>query len=147
MLCLTGRSVHHRRGGCGDLHHHGPLAGESPLLPHPLPSPVLQTRHQAPHPGSGAPQGGLQVTPTTPGPHLVHRVSLDLFSSRKIENSCLRGIDYFLQCQESAEPVAAGGAGPDRAGLRQSPRGSVSYQTSPADPASLQRGKRPLVTI
>ena len=62
ILWITpGWSIHHSWGGCSHLYHHGPLAGESSLLTHPIPSSLIQTRHQATYPGSGEAQGSLQV--------------------------------------------------------------------------------------
>ena len=60
-VMLTGWTIHHGGGGGGHLHDHGALAGESPLLPHPLPPALLQTRHQAAHPRPGETQRSLQV--------------------------------------------------------------------------------------
>ena len=62
----AGRAVHHGGGGGRHLHDDRPLAGEPPLLPHPLPAPLLQTRHQAAHPRPRAPQGGIQVRTAVP---------------------------------------------------------------------------------
>ena len=58
---FVGWTVHHCGGGCGHLHNDRTLVGESTLLPHPLPSPLLQTRHQAIDPSPGETQGSLQV--------------------------------------------------------------------------------------
>lgn len=62
MTDITGWTLHHGRGSGGYLHNHGTLAGEPQILTHPLPSPVLQTRHQTSYPGPGATEGGLQVS-------------------------------------------------------------------------------------
>lgn len=47
----------------------------------------------------------------------------------------------FLQREVSSEPVPAGGAGPDRAGIRQPSRGPFTHQATFAHPASLQGGE------
>lgn len=131
---ITGRTLHHSWGSSGYLHHHGALAGESQILTHPLPSPVLQTWHQTSYPGPRKTEGGLQVS-------VKHGCSY-LGRPTIYKDSKLLRLAWWLscavfQCKESSEPVAEGGARVDWTGIWQSSWSSVSNQTSLADSASL----------
>jgi len=136
IFLLPGWSLHHSRRGCGHLHHHCALAGESAVLADPFPPAVLQTRHQAADPGTGEAQRGIQVNMLGTWPN----------SSANVSAQTLVFVNFWHyvpppQCEVSSEPEPEGGAGPDRTGLRQPPRGPFQDQASPAHTESIQRGQ------
>ena len=59
-LELLGRSLHLPWGSRCHLHDDSSLAGVTAFRPHPLPSPLLQARHQATHLSTWEAEGGLQ---------------------------------------------------------------------------------------
>eukprot|EP00976_Prorocentrum_cordatum_P056502 1140176-Prorocentrum_minimum.AAC.1 len=60
MLISPGRPVRDPRGGGGDLHDDGALAGVAQVLPHSLPPAELQARHEADGARAGAAEGDVQ---------------------------------------------------------------------------------------
>jgi len=59
---MTGWSIHHSRRGCSYLHNHSSLAGEQTVFSYPLPSTVIQTRHQAAHSRFRKTERSIQVS-------------------------------------------------------------------------------------